>query len=282
MTYFAWIDTWIEVFKRATVKAGTLKTTRYFVEILKRMCEDVALEKVDCIYCQQILNKMADCAYSRASIVKVKSILTQSLRVAAKQRYIPFNPADELAVPIEAPTKEVRALTIEEQIQIERCTKYHEKGEYILFLLDTGLRRQEFVDLKWADFDIFKHEIKITKSKTKSGVRTVPLISRAYGIIMKQPHIDEYIFHNAFDDKPITPNAVRRLVERIRDETEIYDFTPHVCRHTFATRLIEKGADPKSVAALLGHKKVDYTLNIYTTITNERLKSQIFLLERVG
>lgn len=282
ISYFEWIDVWLDVFKSAEVKAGTLTTIKYFVKILKRMADDIELVDVNFIYCQQILNHMAACKYSKASIAKIKCILNQSLRAAEKQRYIPCNPADELILPVGAPTKEVRALTEAEQAIIERCSKQHEKGEYILFLLDTGLRRQEFVDLKWTDFDMFKREIRITKSKTKSGIRTVPLISRAFDIIVKQPHIDEYIFHNAFDNKRITANAMRHLAERIKNETEIHDFSPHVCRHTFATRLIEKGADPKSVAALLGHKKVEYTLNIYTTITNERMKKQIFLLENVG
>lgn len=282
ITFYQWLDTWLSVFKAAEVKPQTLKTLKYFVDIAERYIADIKLGEVNCITCQAALNNMAKNQYSKASIAKVKCIFNQSLRTASKQRYIPFNPADELIVPIWAPTKEVQALTVAEQAEVERCTKYHEKGEYILFLLDTGLRRQEFVDLKWSDFDAFRREIKIRKSKTKSGIRTVPLISRAYCIIMKQPHIDEYIFHNAYDDKRITANAIRRLTERISIETGIDAFSPHVCRHTFATRLIEKGADPKSVAALLGHKRVEYTLNIYTTITNERLKNQIFLLEKVG
>lgn len=58
---------------------------------------------------------------------------------------------------------------------------------------------------------------------------------------------------------------------RIREKTGLDSFTTHVCRHTFATRLSEEGASPKAVADLLGHKKVDYALKIYTDL--EKLKT---------
>ena len=66
---------------------------------------------------------------------------------------------------------------------------------------------------------------------------------------------------------------------RIRKKTGIDFFTNHVCRHTFATRMIEQTADPKAVSILLGHTDVTFTLNRYTHPDQEYLHNQMQLIE---
>ena len=170
------------------------------------------------------------------------------------------------------------ALSHDEQKQVENACKSCALGHIIIFLLKTGLRRAELMGLKWNDFDEDEKCIFVRKSKTKTGVRRIPLIEESMTIILKQPRINEYIFNNT-KNTPLTDMSIRRLYERIQSLTNVLNFTPHVCRHTFATRLIERGANPKSVADLLGHKDVAFTLRIYTTIDYSHLQKEIMLLE---
>ena len=282
MTFFSWLDVWLTTYKKAQVQEQTYANSIYYVKMLKNSADDILMTDINEIYLQSILNDMADKGYAKGTLKKIRCIICQSVHKAFKNEHIKNDCSGELIIPKKAPEKIVESLTTEEQILVEAICDKCTNGEFVTFLLYTGLRRHELIQLEWSDFDIEKKEVKVRKSKTASGVRTVPLVKKALDILLRQPKIDQYIFHN--DDGSRASNAsLKKLTERIRTMTGITKFTTHVCRHTFATRLVENGASPKSVATLLGHKKVEYALNIYTSLGKEYLKKDIFLLEnKVG
>ena len=76
-------------------------------------------------------------------------------------------------------------------------------------------------------------------------------------------------------------DARRRLLTHHPEAAGICHVTPHMLRHTFATRLIEKGADPKSVSMLLGHKNVVFTLQKYVSPDMEHLETEIMRLSQI-
>lgn len=151
-------------------------------------------------------------------------------------------------------------------------------GEHILFLLETVLQRFELCNLMWSDFDRVHKIITIQESKTTAGKRIVPLTDLAYQIILMQKKRKghDYIFTCRSHTK-LTPSSLERTYMRLRKETGIKILTNHVCRHTFATRLIENGADPKAVSALLGHTSVSFTLDHYVSALQDFLAVQIML-----
>ena len=67
-----------------------------------------------------------------------------------------------------------------------------------------------------------------------------------------------------------------RIAEKIKIKTHL---TPHVLRHSFATRMIEKGANVKALSNILGHAKVQMTLDIYTDVMQDFKKDTINLLD---
>ena len=278
--YFEWLDFWLEFYYRPAVKTDTYKINSFNVKILKKHTENRLLVDVNEIYCQSILNEMRDNGYAKGSIQKVATILRQSLTRAKSCNCIEKIPTDLLIIP-QAPTKRIKALEQEQQRKLEEVCQQVPKGELFLFLLDTGLRRKEMINLEWSHFNKKRREIYVVDSKTENGIRTIPLITRAYNIIIQQEKSknDNYIFHGAKGSK-LSYDIMRKLYNRIRKLTGFHDFTNHVCRHSFATRLIEKNANPKSVAALLGHAKVEYALNIYTDLERKHLTKEIHLLEK--
>ena len=135
----------------------------------------------------------------------------------------------------------------------------------------------ELINLKWSDYDKHNFRLKITKSKSLAGIRDVPLIPVARAIIETQPRINEYIF-NSHKGNPITEIILRKTYLRVRKTAGVSTLTNHVCRHTFATRLLEAGADPKAISCLLGHTSASFMLDRYVQSQNEHLKKQITLL----
>lgn len=178
----------------------------------------------------------------------------------------------------------IQALTLAEEFDIIEASKADLHGDLIIFLFQTGMRKSEMINLKWVDFNSYninnieKWYIRVVRSKTKNGIREIPLTKEAKNIIDSQPQINEYIF-NSKNGTPITKTVMRRLCERLKKETGV-DITPHICRHTFATRLYESDADMKSLSEILGHSKVSFTMQRYVTPNFNKKIEAINLLEK--
>ncbi|MEG1943222.1 MAG: tyrosine-type recombinase/integrase [Angelakisella sp.] len=278
-TLHEWLDYWRELYYKPTVKASTYDISYYNLQIIKRYLPNCFLAEIEPEDCQRFLNDLYTGGFAKATIKKLNSLLRQALSWAVKSRLMERNPAEDMTIP-KAGTKKVLALTQGEQRILEIFCNDTRYGDYMIFLLYTGLRVGELINLKWQDYNVADGVIHIRSSKTESGVRAIPLIEKAKKILEAQVKLkgDNYIFHTV-NKKPLTYGCMKKCYEQLREKTGFMDFTNHVCRHTFATRLIEKGASPKSVAALLGHKKVAFALDIYIDMEKQELKKEIFLLD---
>ncbi|KKW35983.1 hypothetical protein A2852_00955 [Candidatus Adlerbacteria bacterium RIFCSPHIGHO2_01_FULL_54_23] len=153
------------------------------------------------------------------------------------------------------------------------------RGRAILELLfSTGLRVSELCRLN-RDLDLSRDEFSVRGKGEK--VRVVFLSSAAKKAVRdyldRRGDIDEAMFvqmaRNAGDgDLRITPRSVERLVKHYAVRAGITrKVTPHVIRHSFATDLLENGADLRSVQALLGHANIA-TTQVYTHVTDRHLR----------
>lgn len=280
VTFHTWLDYWREMYYRPSVASSTYNINEYYIRIVKAHFPDKKLSDISPFDCQRFLNLLYDENYARSSIKKCATILRKAFSKAHLEGKITSSPVTDITIP-KAHTKKVDALTQKEQAAIEFFCDNTLYGDYMRFLLYTGLRVGEMINLKWSDFDPIERIIHIRKSKTDSGVRSMYLIEKAFKIIISQTKSekDNFIFHNIHGNQ-ISYSSMKKCYEKLRQKTGIEDFTNHVCRHSFATRLTECGANPKCVAGALGHKKVEYALNIYTDIEMQALKKQVFLLEQ--
>lgn len=170
-------------------------------------------------------------------------------------------------------------MTQEEQEIVEAAAASDPLGHFVIFFLKTGLRASEFYHLTWSDYNPERRTIFISKSKTPQGVRYVPLATEAQAILESQPRISKFIFTSTTGN-PITPTVLKKLYARMQKATGLDFITTHVYRHSFATRLVEKGIDYRALSQLLGHADVAFTLQCYAQPDFLFLQDQIALLEK--
>ncbi|WP_258878351.1 tyrosine recombinase [Candidatus Xianfuyuplasma coldseepsis] len=147
------------------------------------------------------------------------------------------------------------------------------------FLYGTGCRVQELCDVKLSDIDYFQDVVLLHGKGSKD--RLVPLHKRLIDQLtdyvlttrkdlLKKEHNPYLILNHR--GKPITPRGVRMIIHKILLESgENLNLSPHTLRHTFATHLLNNGADLRSVQELLGHEHLSST-QIYTKVSKETLK----------
>lgn len=135
----------------------------------------------------------------------------------------------------------------------------HEALALLMFLALTGLRLGETRHLRLEDVDWSRKVI--TLRHTKNGkLRRVPVCDKAFVLLTEQrQHLGDkgWVFPGKGTDNPVA--EPRRLQKRLCEAAGISPFTIHEMRHTFATKLIESGADIHTIKDLLGHSTIKVT-----------------------
>ena len=146
------------------------------------------------------------------------------------------------------------------------------------FAYATGMRVTEIISLNVSDVSLSEGYVTCTSGKKK---RTIPLGSlslaalkeyceKARPILIKDENT-EALFVN-INGKRLTRQGFWKIVKYYKDQAHISkDITPHVLRHSFATHLLQNGADLKAIQSMLGHSDISST-QVYMQFQNESLK----------
>ena len=148
-----------------------------------------------------------------------------------------------------------RWLTVEEEKRLMASARPWLQA-IIIFALNTGMRRGEILALRWRDVDLSRGILTVMKSKNYER-RTLPLNSSVFSLLIeKDGALDapgDLVFKTS-NKTHITLRNLSRAFQKTRDRAGIPGFRFHDLRHTFATRLVQKGVDLYKVQRLLGHK----------------------------
>ncbi len=144
-------------------------------------------------------------------------------------------------------------------------------------LYQTGMRRAELIQLKLSQVDFYLHSLKVIGKGNKE--RIIPISLHLCDLIKTYmdernniEHADEFVLLIRKNGKPLYPKYVHATVTKyLGIATTLDKKSPHVLRHTFATHLLNHGADLNAVKDLLGHANLAAT-QIYTHNTIEKLK----------
>ena len=164
---------------------------------------------------------------------------------------------------------------------IDMSTSLGLRNRLIIELLyATGIRVSELTSLKLSNIDQNNNEIRILGKGNKERIVFYGEYAKKYLNIYINEARDELLDGNKSEyllinnnGTPLTSRGVELVVNEVVKKAALkHNISPHVLRHTFATDLLNNGADLKSVQELLGHESLS-TTQIYTHITNERLRS---------
>lgn len=281
ITLNEWLDTWIEAYVKNSKSENTY---RCYKDSIRRIRKAEApflnsdLRDINEIEIQAFINSLGK-KYAKSTLNHIRVVIDQAFATGIVNGYCERNPIHKLTLPTDAGEKEVRALTQHEQEIVEAAAQTDPLGHIVLFFLYTGLRTHELCNLKWVDYNNKTKYIIIKKSKTKAGMRIVPLIDEAADILDSLPHYNDYIFNNT-RKQPVSETVLKKVYLRLRRKTGIDFVTNHVYRHSFATRLVENGVDYKALSSLMGHTDVSFTLRRYATTEYDFLRQQINLLHK--
>lgn len=143
----------------------------------------------------------------------------------------------------------------------------------------TGLRVSELVSLCFSNIDFENSLIRVNGKGKKDRIVPLGEIAQYYLKIYINDYRSKLLNKNNYDliflnnhGKPISRQGFNFILNNIRKEVKIdKDITPHTLRHSFATHLLERGADIRSIQEMLGHENIS-TTNIYTYVVNNVLR----------
>ena len=269
-----------------------IKETTYYrnIETLKRIEKDTYLRNTpiqDLGYIPVKDYILSETGMSQSIINKVYILLQKTLKEAVKRRIISDNPIADLKKPKSSQHRDkVRALTTDEEVRLFNVL-INEDVNYshqMLLSMLTGMRMGEINALKADDINLQFKTISVNKTiarglkgepflsksaKTANGNRAVPISATIMPLINEILFCkgDEFLFESK--GKLINTSQVNLQFQRVIKKYDIIDkrvkgkVSLHSLRHTFATRCIEAGMQPKVLQHILGHSDIKITLNTY-------------------
>ncbi len=193
---------------------------------------------------------------SGARVNRELALLKQAYNKGIDWGLVLDNPVKRVKFFSEKDRSRTRYLTQEEKEKLlNLCTPLLRR--IVLVALKTGMRQAEILNLKWANIDSNANQIVL--KKTKSGkIRYIPMHPDVLEVLNGLPQKREYVFFD--DNEARTWHGKRRVdFDAALDQAGIRDFRFHDLRHTFASELVMKGADIKTVSELLGHSTTRMT-----------------------
>jgi tyrosine recombinase XerC len=262
-----------------------LYLTDKFIKKISNGKIELGDSKVNTSIIRQYLSQLQKENYSRKSIARKLAALRTYFKFLCKKGYFDTNPAKSIFTPKLAqklPTFLYQKEIIELIETPDDSTVLGLRDRAILEILySTGIRVSELVGMDLKDIDYTNEIVKVLRKGNKE--RFVPIgsyalaaiekyLDRRWQLLKKDQATQHALFLNGRGGR-LTSRGVRCIVNKyIRRMSISKHVSPHTLRHTFATHLLDAGADLRLVQELLGHASLS-TTQIYTHLTKERLKS---------
>lgn len=288
---------WLK-YQEKLVKHSTFALYQYTVEkYILPYFKQTSLEKLSNEVFQNYIFYLHDQLHlSNKSIQNIEINLKQIMHFAFEHNYCKYF-IIKLRLPKENVIKNVSTFN---EAEINNLKSYLFKNINsinigILLSIYCGLRIGEVCGITWKDIDldnnilfvnktvqriyfvhnnIKKSSVEITTPKSKKSIRKIPLHKDLLKLL-KENQKQENIFLLSNSINPMEPRVYRNFYKKILLKNNITFKKYHALRHTFATKLITNGADPKVVSEILGHTKVITTLDLYVHPDIDNMRSSI-------
>lgn len=309
ITLREWFSLWVDVYK-VNCRNTTLISYKTIYKRIDGAFGDTLLEDLNSLALQDFFNKMA----SESSRRQTKTLLSSMLEKAKQEKYVSENVAKRIVIKKDIwRKKEKCVLTQQEEASFLLLARENWYYEAFVILLETGLRFGELAALTWKNVNLKKKILSVENNlvqvtegdgtptfrelhppKTEQGYRTIPLTARAVNALKSQKkkilekilsskyqcEYEDFVF---FSERLLLLRraSLSFALQKEADKLGIEHLTPHCLRHTFATRAIERGMNPKTLQAILGHSTLSMTMDLYCHVTQETLFSEMEKMERL-
>lgn len=256
----------------------TIFSYRLDLEDFHKFLGGSELEKIDYLLLRKYLAVLKEKNLKSRSVSRRLSALRSFFKFLIREGYLKANPITTISSPKQEKHLPLFLTEDEASKLIEAVSTKDERGLRDRAVLETfystGIRVSELVGLSIEDIDFIGGIIKVLGKGRKE--RIVPIgdtaIKAIRAYLEERKAQSEALFLNK-SKKRITDKGIRNIMEKyIRIASIKHGVSCHTLRHSFATHLLNRGADLRSVQELLGHVNLS-TTQIYTHLTTDRLKS---------
>ncbi|HEY7874841.1 MAG TPA: tyrosine recombinase XerC, partial [Actinomycetota bacterium] len=255
-----------------------------FATWVERGTEKPGVSTIDRTLLRRYLAFLAQRRYARRTVARKMSAIRSLLRWAAENDLIAASPADDVGAPkLDRPLPRVlKAADAARLVELPPTDDpVGARDRALLELLyGSGLRVAEACALDLGDLDLTARAVTVTGKGRKQ--RRVPIggpagaaleayLENARASFLKEGQTVHAVFLNARGGR-LGPRSVRAILAKYARAEGLPPVSPHALRHSFATHLLDGGADLRSVQELLGHENLA-TTQIYTHVSTERLRA---------
>ncbi len=301
MKYIDWLNQWLEIYIRPSVKVRTYERYKLIIEQhIKDKIGNFDLDDLSPLVLQSFItgllqngNRKTGAGLSANSVNAAISVIQSSLKTARLLGLTKEYTADKLKRP-KLKEKPVECFTLAEQKRIEQAVMNGKKDKLygIILCLYSGLRIGELIALQWCDIDFGKGILTVSKSchygkdglvidepKTATSRRVIPLPRQLLPILKSIKKKSDSPFVVSANGSTVSVRSYQRSFELLLKKLNIPHKGFHSLRHTFATRALECGMDVKTLSEILGHKNPVVTLNRYA---HSLMEHKADMMNRLG
>jgi tyrosine recombinase XerC len=259
----------------------------FTAEVNEQPDEQVDLSSITRLNIRLWLGELSEKGLAKTSIARKVAALRSFFKYCFKRGYIDKNPAYLLVVPKKEQTLPKTA-TVEdisrmmESVEIDTAKGLQDRAILELFY-GTGMRLSELTGLNVSDIDLKQRQVTVHGKGNKQ--RIIPLGNTVANILQqfieRRPELygertdsdAKKALFIAASGQRIYDRAVQAMVENyLKQTSEVTQKSPHVLRHSFATHMLDNGADIRIIKEFLGHANLAAT-QVYTHTSMERLKN---------
>lgn len=212
------------------------------------------------------------------------TVLNNFYNFLVNEKYCKKNPVESIKIPKIAKNipQYLTLSEVDQLLDIPLSTAYDYRNKAMLeTLYATGIRISELINIKLSDIDFENDYIRILGKGSKERIvpfneickKFLNLYIQEYRNILLKKKTSEFVFINNLS-KPISRQGFFKILKEICIKQKINrNVSPHLLRHSFATHLLNNGADLRIIQELLGHSDLS-TTQIYAEALNEKVKNE--------
>jgi excisionase family DNA binding protein len=266
-------DQYIERYAKTNKRSW--KTDRSYIKSMTEYFGNAPLSEISSFHIEGYKAERLKQHVRHSTVNRCLAVLRRMLNLSVEWGYLQEHQRPKFKLFSEKDNLKERILTQDEETKLFQASATHLRP-ILTLALHSGMRLGEILSLTWTQIDLKKGLIRV--ERTKSGLsRLIPVNSALYGDLRatRGQSSSAFLFRNAKTEKPL--GSVKTAFKAACRRAGISGLRFHDLRHTFASRLVERGADLITVKELLGHSSVKITER-YTHSQSEQKKSAVALL----